>query len=100
MRHLLLLAVCVIAVPAVSSGATAHSWYPTECCHNDDCAPVDRVDNSNGNAMVVTTRHGTATVPETLTRRESRDEKMHVCMRPSVFNSQMRVLCIFVPPAI
>lgn len=21
--------------------ATAHDWYPTECCNNRDCKPVD-----------------------------------------------------------
>ena len=77
--------------------AAAHDWYPHECCHGMDCAPVDRVEPSGPSGMTVTSRHGTAVVPETMPRRESRDQRMHVCMQPGRGGS-MRVICVFIPP--
>ena len=34
------LCVLAAAVMLVNGPATAHSWYPEECCHNKDCHPV------------------------------------------------------------
>ena len=32
---------CLLTVAQlIVSPAGAHSWYPKECCHNDDCHPV------------------------------------------------------------
>jgi hypothetical protein len=92
--------------------AFAHDWYPMECCHGMDCAPVDKVEVLPGAAMatfglapqtgpsemLVTTRHGTVLVPADFPRRESKDNRMHVCMRPTG-NGGMRLLCIFMPPS-
>ena len=36
-KHLCVLAAAVLLF---NGAATAHSWYPRECCHNDDCHPV------------------------------------------------------------
>ncbi len=88
----LLASVLLSALPA-----RAHDWYPYECCHYMDCAPVDRVDLSGPGGMTVTSRHGTAVVPETMPRRESRDQRMHVCMQPGR-GGRMRVICVFIPP--
>ncbi|KAB2848786.1 MAG: hypothetical protein F9K44_09870 [Hyphomicrobiaceae bacterium] len=78
------------------AAAAAHDWYPIECCHNMDCAPVERVDNSGGD-MVVSSKIGTVAVPTSFARRESKDHRMHVCMRPEQ-SGAMRLLCIFMPP--
>ncbi len=91
------LSVMLIAVP--SAGAQAHDWYPSECCHELDCAPVDSAERRDGVGLIVTTRRGTGVVPDTLQRRESKDEKMHVCMQRT-FTGAMQVICIFVPPII
>jgi hypothetical protein len=90
--------------------AMAHSWYPYECCHDMDCAPVDEVaytagatytDNgikkADGPLMIVTTKVGTAIVPRDLPRRQSQDGRMHACIRNSAQGSY--VMCIFLPPA-
>ena len=79
--------------------ASAHDWYPIECCHGMDCAPVDKVEMQGGTSLVVTSRHGTAVVPATMPRRESKDSRMHVCMRPSS-SGGMRIICVFLPPQI
>ena len=88
----------VILAGTNAAAAIAHDWYPMECCHGMDCAPVDHVDMSGPGGMTVTSRHGTAVIPENMPRRESLDQRMHVCMQPSSFG-RMRVICVFIPPA-
>jgi hypothetical protein len=85
------------------SAASAHDWYPIECCSGTDCAEVehatyDRVSGSDNKLpiLAVTTKHGTALVPENFPHRESKDGKMHACMRPGP--GDMRLICLFMPP--
>jgi hypothetical protein len=91
--------------------AAAHDWYPLECCHHEDCAPVDKVEivptpavsgldgaPAGPPATMVTTRHGTAVVPANFPRRESKDHRMHACMMPGE-GGKMRLICIFMPPS-
>ena len=100
-----------LSLAVAGASAYAHDWYPLECCHSQDCAPVtstafvagaafDATGKAVKNPMpqlVVTTRIGTAIVPSDLPRRESKDNQMHACIR----NTSMGpwVMCIFVPPA-
>jgi hypothetical protein len=92
--------------------AAGHEWYPMECCHGLDCAPVDRVEVLSGPAfasivgagdvrvpsvMRVTTQHGSVVVPADFPRRESKDNRMHACMRKEA--GTMRLLCLFIPPS-
>lgn len=101
----------ILAVLAgLATPALAHDWYPVECCHSMDCAPVTSqsfVAGANYDAMgnsiaagspmwIVTTKIGTAVVPENLPRRESKDNQMHACIRNTAQGSY--VMCIFVPP--
>lgn len=92
-RLLLLLLPLLLVTPA-----NAHDWYPIECCSGYDCAPVEQAKLHDGSELVVTSKHGTGIVPAAMPRRESKDHRMHVCMRPST-NGQMRVICVFLPPA-
>jgi hypothetical protein len=94
------------------SPAHAHDWYPRECCSGLDCAPVEKVEMLPGpaianmlsapaqasqlGAMLVTTRHGSVVVPADFPRRESKDNRMHACMRTDV--TGVRLLCLFLPP--
>jgi hypothetical protein len=103
----------LLAILLAATPAAAHDWYPLECCHHQDCAPVDKVElvptpttsgadgaRSEVPAMVVTTRHGTALVPASFPRRESNDHRMHACMMPDGEAGKMRLICIFMPPSI
>ncbi len=81
----------------VPAPASAHDWYPIECCSGLDCAPVDQAEFREGNTLIVTSKHGTGIVPASMSRRESRDHRMHVCMRKS-WDGEMRVICVFLPP--
>jgi hypothetical protein len=102
---LVILLTVATAAAALWTGAGsvhAHDWYPLECCHSTDCAPVDSVGQFVATAggvpqLVVTSKHGTAIVPQNLPRRPSMDNRMHVCMRS--LNGAMYVLCLFVPPS-
>lgn len=93
------------------SPALPHDWYPIECCHSMDCAPVTSWSYTAGAAydatgspvrnalplMVVTTKIGTAIVPADMPRRESKDNQFHACIRNNGAVGSI-VTCIFVPP--
>jgi hypothetical protein len=101
----------LLAFLLAATPAAAHDWYPLECCHDQDCAPVDKVEmvptpavagqegaQAAPQAMMVTTKHGTALVPASFPRRESKDHRMHACMMPGE-GGKMRLICIFMPPS-
>jgi hypothetical protein len=46
---------------------------------------------------IVTSKHGTAIVPLDFPARQSKDSRMHVCMRPDPLGV-MDVMCLFMPP--
>jgi len=82
--------------------ANAHDWYPIECCSGTDCAPVEgiarHVPTGGGiPQMVVTSKHGTAIIPQDFRAGESKDQRMHVCMRQSEIGT-WDVMCLFFPP--
>jgi len=86
--------------------AQAHDWYPKECCHDNDCAPVESIARTSTLAAaselprtLVTTKHGTAVIPPNLPRRESKDNRMHACMSHGPMG-KMQLICIFTPPTL
>ncbi len=81
----------------VSPAAQAHDWYPTECCSGQDCAPAIRVAATEG-GLWVTTIHGTAFFNVNFEKRESKDGRLHACMRPES-EGKFKPLCLFVPPS-
>ena len=94
----------------VATAAAAHDWYPIECCSGMDCAPVEKVEiislQSAGimgsaplpGSMLITTKHGSVIVPANFPRRESKDNQMHACIRPSTGGTP-RLICLFLPPS-
>jgi hypothetical protein len=82
---------------AVATPAAAHDWYPRDCCSGFDCAPVQRVELMDNASFLVTSMHGTTVVPSTFPKRDSKDNRMHVCMRPGD-TGRMKPICVFVPP--
>ena len=97
----------------VAARAYAHDWYPIECCHSLDCAPVTSTAYVAGAAydakgkavanplprMVVTTKIGTAVVPDDLPRRASPDGQLYACLRNDGV-AGFHVMCIFMPPGL
>jgi hypothetical protein len=123
----ILLIVCVsiltyVAVMTLGSAykanmARAHSdgrmHYPAHCCHDQDCAPVDKVEVVPAaryasmmpgfspklpSVTLVTSKHGTVAVPEGFKRDTSTDGRMHVCIR-DIPGQGKKLICIFDPPA-
>ncbi len=81
-----LLVTCVFLAMGVPA-SQGHSWYPMECCHNQDCAPIVKEQDNK-----VTTEHGTVEVPQNFRPvRPSQDEKSHAC----IINNKL--ICIFRP---
>jgi hypothetical protein len=39
----LIVALLLVFAIAFAARASAHEWYPVECCSGDDCAPVVEV---------------------------------------------------------
>lgn len=73
--------------------ALAHSWYDHECCHDQDCGPILRVEKvaswSNfGGAptdpqlpvIILITSHGRGQVTEKTKIKESKDSASHACV--------------------
>ncbi len=94
-----LIRVGVIAVMVIPSAAIAHEWYPRECCHDLDCAPVDRAEPLPGGSLRLTSKVGTTVVPASFPRRQSPDHQMHICMARFSHLDDMRPVCLFVPLA-
>jgi hypothetical protein len=97
------LLVVVFAATASAHRANAHSWYPRECCHEVDCAPVDAAiwlvpSNGGPPQLRVTSKFGIAIIPTDLSVRESKDSHMHICMSYDAFGNR-KVLCFFMPPS-
>jgi hypothetical protein len=87
---------------ATAPSASAHDWYPHECCHDKDCAPVESmtlITPAGGGApyMVVASKHGKAILRRDFPTRESKDSRMHVCLG-QYDTGEKEVICIFIPP--
>ena len=84
--------------------AAAHSWYPPECCHDVDCAPVelDLQDSSRGWFGAAATRHLKCRYNRHSGRLSwpghSKDHRMHICITYDEFGGRA-LLCWFVPPS-
>ena len=97
-------ALSVLAGTAVPAPVNAHDWYPLECCNHMDCAPVEsivRLVPAGGGApqLIVTSKHGRAILRQDFPARESKDSRMHVCMRRHD-SGDMDVICLFMPPGV
>lgn len=82
----------ILAIALTAGPVRAHDWYPLDCCSGQDCAPVLNAQFDPDRGLVVTSRHGTIAVPASFPRRESKDNRMHVCIRYGTLR------CFFEPP--
>ena len=74
----------------------AHSWYPQECCHDNDCHPVPCAELSYRDKDVVWRKHIYFSGPMI---RELNDGNCHVCVEEGLSASIIPYvpLCVFVP---
>jgi hypothetical protein len=104
MAMLVTFSVLVTVVNFYSATAMAHDWYPLECCNSQNCAPVLSMAWSvpTGVGMpvlVVRSKHGTVSVPADFPVRQSKDSRMHVCMRQNELGSWDAMRLFMPPPA-
>jgi hypothetical protein len=92
--------ICAILVGiGAAHVANAHSWYPKECCSNDDCMPADGISrDARGDTIVIVGRRR-IWVPRGLVKRPSPDNRIHVCFGVDESNTLVAV-CLFMPPAV
>ncbi|MGE0702032.1 MAG: hypothetical protein AB7O57_23245 [Hyphomicrobiaceae bacterium] len=97
-----LVALSILAGSGLIEPASAHDWYPHDCCHDMDCAPVESAEWLASMAgglpqLVVTSKHGKAIVRRGASIRASKDNRMHVCMKRYDPLGEMEVICLFLP---
>jgi hypothetical protein len=96
-RRVIVASLSIAASVLVSSQAYAHSWYPHDCCHGQDCRPVPCDE-------LVETRYGlmwrgVVLFSETQVR-PSLDQFCHVCAKEQKGTIIPYLpLCVFVAPS-
>lgn len=86
--------VAILSAIAFASVAYAHGWYDAICCHDQDCARVERVEYLGGN-LILTSQGKTVTIPTGFQLRPSQDNDYHVCIDP-----YGKVLCVYAPSGV
>lgn len=91
----------LLAIATSAIDATAHSWYPKECCSNYDCVPADALVMTEGGGRIVVVGHTQISIPEGFTARASPDGRIHICFRTLAGEQNgdpnFLPLCLFVP---
>lgn len=78
--------------------ASAHDWYPRECCSDRDCGPADTVVRRDDGSYFITARGMSVVIPADYHRwRDSPDGRIHVCIRKLRSGSEYLV-CAFRGP--
>lgn len=96
MRRLRILSCALLVAAACTFAASAHSWYPKECCSDGDCMPADGIYTDIGGNRVVTIGHRRVWVPLGFAVRTSPDDRIHVCFTDDAFGVQAP-RCVFMP---
>lgn len=86
----------ILSIVLLSTGissALAHSWYPIECCSEQDCRELDE---TKGETVTETVSGWQLWDGRTVIRQRARpspDKKFHLCETRS-----KNILCFFAPP--
>lgn len=73
--------------------AFGHSWYPTRCCSDRDCHPVN-ADEVSDDGETLTFKKLNVTFPKAKAEI-GKDEDYHICILP--LDTGLSVLCVFLP---
>ncbi len=79
--------VATLIAVAIPTLAVAHSWYPRECCHVEECVPVTTIDHLPEKPYQIwhTDKFGPVQVDDTVIRDRSgisEDGQYHLCAVP------------------
>jgi hypothetical protein len=96
-------AVWLASLLTAESTASAHDWYPFECCAEQDCMKASAV-VLNGltgkRTVIVGDRH--IEIPDNFARRTSPDGAIHFCLHTSIDEMDgstiLIPICLFMPP--
>jgi len=100
-------ALSTIALPFVCAAslyalpASAHEWYPQECCSGRDCLQADQMTIDHRGDRTVTVGNRRIWVTKYLSPRPSPDDRVHICVRE--VNGDLdgalfpMTICLFVP---
>jgi hypothetical protein len=95
----LLFAVLLAGISPHSAGA--HSWYPVECCSNQDCILADGMLTNHEGAKIVIVGDTRISIPHGLVARASPDGRIHVCFRTVAGDQfsgpEILPFCLFLP---
>ncbi len=85
-----------LAISAGCSAAEAHSWYPWECCSENDCAPIPLAEAPREEGGGFTLVDGRRISYREL--KPSPDGNWHLCEQKWPANARERkILCIYGP---
>jgi hypothetical protein len=97
-HHRRLRATLIGGLLALAPSASAHDWYPLECCSEQDCAPADTVVRREDGSYLVTSRGMSVIIPTNYANwRKSPDARIHVCIRKLRSGSEY-LICAFRGP--
>jgi hypothetical protein len=74
----------------------AHSWYPPQCCNENDCRKVDRIDELSNGDLVMHFGSQDVLVPSGFEKHPSRDQNAHVCVYRTI-TGRWAPRCVFLP---
>lgn len=77
-----------------STSVSAHSWYDSDCCGENDCEPVKIQTDAGGNFAVLKNGQKWYIDKSEKPIRPSQDDQYHVCIHMN------RVWCLYVPTGI
>jgi hypothetical protein len=84
----------LIIAQMISTVADAHSWYPKECCSDNDCQPVPCAELSRTHLGLKW--RDLVYFPEWQTH-DSLDQFCHVCVKSYPGFNPYVPICVFVP---
>lgn len=103
MRVTFLILAALLAVVALPPVASAHHWYPDECCHDRDCSLITLLERTADGGLRIVTAHGVGFVPPGFPVRPSLDNAAHACLiqnGPDEEHLGWTVVCLFFPGAV
>ena len=92
-----LICAALAAMLLLVSSATAHEWYPIECCSDNDCAPIPLLETPREGGGGFTLLDGRFIPYRDL--RNSPDAQWHLCEQkwPADNVAARKILCTYAP---
>ena len=89
-----------VLLVVTSTIASAHGWYPHDCCNDRDCAKITSLKELPNGVLRVETAHGFAHAPRGFAPKPSLDDHAHACLRqigPDEEHMGWMLVCLFLP---